>query len=158
MRDLTPDDLGILLSLFAVLLLAFAANFNFSRKSINRHRRAAIGFVVVNFVGELATVIALNLTWVSLWSPKAWEHIDNLLVFVPGSIAVVCAVVLTAESVYARAMHIIATERKDRTAQAAKAGGATGSGAKGHGVTGHGVTGHGAKKKHDPLAADDDLT
>ncbi len=119
MRELSSDDLGLLLSLFAVLLLAFAANFNFSRKAIHRHRRAALGFVVVNFVGELATVIALNLTWVALWSPNAWEQIDDLLVFVPGSIAVVCAVVLTVESVYARAVHIIATERRDRAAERA---------------------------------------
>lgn len=112
-RELNTDDLGLLLSLFAVLLLAFAANFHFSRKAIRRHRRAAIGFVVLNFVGELSTVIALMLTWVALWSPAAWERIDDLLVFIPGSIAIVCAVALTIESVYARAMHIVRIDRKE---------------------------------------------
>lgn len=116
MRDLTSDDLGILLSLFAVLLLAFAANFHFSRKAIARHRAAALGFVALNLLGEAATVIALLLTWVALWSPKAWEQIDDLLVLVPGSIAMLCAVALTFESVYARIVHIIRLEREDRLA------------------------------------------
>lgn len=116
MRDLSSDDLGLLLSLFAVLLLAFAANFHFSAKAVQRHRRAAIGFVVVNFIGELSTVIALCLTWVALWSPKAWERIDDLLVLVPGSLAILCAVVLTIESVYARSVHIVRRERKLRRA------------------------------------------
>ncbi|MEZ5209501.1 hypothetical protein [Gordonia sp. (in: high G+C Gram-positive bacteria)] len=114
MRDLTPDDFGILLSLFAVLLLAFAANFQFSSKAVRRHRKVAIAFVVVNFIGEISTVIALLLTWVALWSPKAWEQIDDLLVLLPGSLAIVCGVVLTIESVIARALHIIHAERKAR--------------------------------------------
>ncbi|GAA3034310.1 hypothetical protein GCM10010528_13990 [Gordonia defluvii] len=106
MRDLTPDDLGLLLSLFAVLLLAFAANFHYSPRMVRRHSRAAMVFAVVNFVGEASTVIALMLTWVALWSPRAWERIDDLLVFIPGSIAIACAVFLTFESVWARIRRI----------------------------------------------------
>ncbi|MGB6246241.1 hypothetical protein [Gordonia sp. (in: high G+C Gram-positive bacteria)] len=113
MRELTTDDLGLLLSLFAVLLLAFAANFHFSRQAVHRHRKAAIWFVVICFLGELSTVIALVLTWVAVWSPAAWDRIDNMLVFVPGSIAMVCAVLLTIESVYARSVHIVNAERQD---------------------------------------------
>ncbi|GAA3963339.1 hypothetical protein [Gordonia caeni] len=120
-RELNNDDLGLLLQVFAVLLLAFAANFHFSRKSVRRHRKAAIAFVILNFVGELATVIAMLLTWVALWSPTAWEQIDDLLVFIPGSIAIVCAVALTIESVYARAVHIVRVERLDRLGRAAAA-------------------------------------
>ncbi|KJR08883.1 hypothetical protein ACE11G_06465 [Gordonia sp. PS3] len=115
MRELTSDDLGLLLSLFAVLLLAFAANFHFSRTSVRRHRRAALLFVVVSFLGELSTVVALMLTWVALWSPAAWDRIDDLLVFVPGTIAILCAVVLTVESVYARSVNIIRAERDPAT-------------------------------------------
>jgi len=102
MRELDNADLGLLLSVFAVLLLAFAADFQFSRKAVRRHRRATITFVSLNLLGELATVIALLLTWVAVWSPAAWQRIDNLLVFVPGSIAILCAVILTVESVYWR--------------------------------------------------------
>ncbi|GAB08989.1 hypothetical protein GOARA_026_00190 [Gordonia araii NBRC 100433] len=106
MRELTSDDLGLLLSVYAVLLLAFAANFHFSPKSVRRHRRAAMVFAIVNFIGEASTAIALLLTWVALWSPRAWERINDLLVFVPGSLAIVCAVFLTFESVWARIKRI----------------------------------------------------
>ena len=102
MRELDNADLGLLLSVFAVLLLAFAADFQFSRKAVRRHRRATITFVSLNLLGELATVIALLLTWVAVWSLAAWQRIDNLLVFVPGSIAILCAAILTVESVYVR--------------------------------------------------------
>ena len=63
-------------------------------------------FAVGNLGGEAATVIALMLTWVALWSPRAWERIDDLLVFIPGSIAIACAVFLTFESVWARIRRI----------------------------------------------------
>nr|WP_246372426.1 hypothetical protein [Gordonia humi] len=96
--------------MFAVLLLAFAANFHFSRKAVRRHRKAAMGFVVLSFLGELSTVIAMMLTWVALWSPGAWERIDDLLVFVPGTLSVTCAVLLTVESVWSRITHILHAE------------------------------------------------
>ena len=102
MRELTADDLGILLSVFAVLLIAFGIDFRLSRRTATRHHRRAVVFAVVSLVGELATAVALVLTWVALWSPAAWERIDDLLVFIPGSIAVLCAVVLTVETVIAR--------------------------------------------------------
>lgn len=113
MRTLTADDLGLLLSLFAVLLLAFAANFHFSRKAVRRHRKAALTFVVLSFLGELSTVIAMMLTWVALWSPAAWDRIDDMLVFVPGTISISCAVALTIESVGSRIVHILRAERDD---------------------------------------------
>lgn len=113
MRTLTADDIGLLLSLFAVLLLAFAANFHFSRKAVRRHRKAAISFVILTFVGELSTVVALMLTWVALWSPAAWDRIDDLLVFVPGTLSILCAVLLTIESVGSRIVHILRAERED---------------------------------------------
>lgn len=114
MRILTADDLGLLLSLFAVLLLAFGANFHFSRKAVRRHRTAALAFVGLTFAGELSTVIALMLTWVALWSPSAWDRIDDLLVFVPGTVSITCAVLLTIESVGSRILHILRAERDDR--------------------------------------------
>lgn len=111
MRDLTADDFGVLLSLFAVLLLAFAADFQLSRKAAQKHRRGARTFVFVNVTGELATVIALLLTWVALWSPVAWAKIDDALVYIPGSIAIVCAVILTGESVQYRVAKILRDTR-----------------------------------------------
>lgn len=102
MRDLDPMDLGVLLSVFAVLLLFFGVDFRISRGAGRRYRRRAVAFVSLSLLGEAATAIALVLTWVSLFLPAAAEHIDTLLVFVPGSIAIGCAVVLTVESVVSR--------------------------------------------------------
>lgn len=106
LQDLTVDEFGILLSLFAVLLLAFGVDFHLSRKDARHHRGAAMVFAVVSFVGELATSIALLLTWVAMWSPKAWERIDTMMVFVPGTIAVCCALILTVERVVAQSRSI----------------------------------------------------
>lgn len=102
MRDLTADDLGILLSVFAVLLIAFGIDFHLSKRAAQRDRTRALFFGIVSVLGEAMTAIALVLTWVALWSPAAWERIDDLLVFVPGSIAVACAVVLTGEKTVGR--------------------------------------------------------
>lgn len=57
---------------------------------------------------------ALLLTWVALWSPgRRGIWIDDALVFIPGTIAIGCAVLLTFESVWARAQRIaeIGTEK-----------------------------------------------
>lgn len=102
MRELTTDDLGLLLSVFAVLLVAFGIDFHFSTKDPARHRRARWFFGIVTLVGEVMTAVTLVLTWVALWSPAAWAAIDNMLVFIPGSIALLCAVVLTVDKIAAR--------------------------------------------------------
>ncbi|MGP6171086.1 hypothetical protein ACTU6U_06455 [Microbacterium sp. A196] len=102
MRELTTDDLGLLLSVFAVLLIAFGIDFHFSTKGVAKHRRATWFFGIVTLVGEVMTALALVLTWVALWSPAAWEAIDNLLVFIPGTIAIICAVILTVDKITVR--------------------------------------------------------
>lgn len=106
MRELTADDLGVLLGLFAILLIAFAIDFRFSLRAARRHRRSTLLFGGVALLGETMTALALVLTWVALWSPVAWERIDNLLVFVPGSIAIGCAVFLTVDKIVARLEHL----------------------------------------------------
>jgi len=113
MRELTTADLGVLLSLFAVLLVAFGIDFHVSKRSMRRHRRLGVSFAVVGLIGESATALALVLTWVALWSPAAWEQIDDLLVFIPGTVAVLCAVVLTGEKAIGRVLGISALARDD---------------------------------------------
>lgn len=113
LEDLTVDEFGILLSLFAVLLLAFGVDFHLSRKDARKHRGAAMAFAIVSFVGELATGLALLLTWVALWSPRAWERIDTMLVFIPGTVAVCCALILTVERVVGQTRSIIKAARSD---------------------------------------------
>ena len=104
MRELTSADLGILIQVFAVLLIAFGIDFHVSRRAARHHRTRALFFVVTSLVGEGMTALALVLTWVAIWSPAAWEQIDDLLVFIPGSIAVLCAVILTGEKTLGRVM------------------------------------------------------
>ncbi|MFG2007869.1 hypothetical protein ACGFNF_02195 [Micromonospora sp. NPDC048868] len=52
------------------------------------------------------TAIALVLTWVAMWSPAAWARIDNLLVFIPGTISMLCAVLLTGGKALDRVVRI----------------------------------------------------
>lgn len=113
MRELTSGDLGLLLSVFVLLLIAFGVDFHVSRKQAERHHARALVFTVTSLVGEASTAIALVLTWVALWSPAAWERIDNLLVFIPGSIAVLCAVTLTIEAVAGRVVGLWRSSRPD---------------------------------------------
>ncbi|MFI7431773.1 hypothetical protein ACIBPB_32855 [Micromonospora sp. NPDC049836] len=108
MRELSGGDLGMLLSVFALLLIAFGIDFHLSRSAIRRSRRGAIFASIVSLVGESTTALALVLTWIALWSPVAWEKIDDLLVFIPGTIAVVCAVLLTGDRALDRVIRIAA--------------------------------------------------
>lgn len=102
MRDLTADDLGVLLSFFAVLLIAFGFNFHVSRKQIQSNPKTARFFLTISAVGEGFTVIALILTWISLFLPAEFNMIDTWFVFIPGSIALICAVIITTETVLNR--------------------------------------------------------
>lgn len=100
MRNLTVDDLGVMLSFFVVLLLFFGVDFHVTRKRSMQRRAKTFAFISV--IGEAATVVALILAWVTIFMPDVWELLDTLLVFIPGTVATLCAVVLTAESVVAR--------------------------------------------------------
>jgi hypothetical protein len=113
-RELTSGDLGLLLSVFVLLLVAFGVDFHVSRNQAEKHHTRALVFTVTSLIGETTTAIALVLTWVALWSPAAWEHIDNLLVFIPGSIAVLCAVTLTIETVVGRVAGLWRSSRPGR--------------------------------------------
>lgn len=119
MRELTSGDLGLLLSVFALLLIAFGVDFHVARKEAERHHARALVFTLTSLVGEASTAIALVLTWVALWNPAAWERIDNLLVFIPGSIAVLCAVTLAIEAVVSRMANLWRSSRSDRAGRAA---------------------------------------
>lgn len=114
MRDLQPSDLGVLLSVFAVLLIFFGIEFRISRRSARRHRGRALLYAAMSLVGEAATAIALVLTWVSLFLPPEAKGVDTVLVFAPGSVAVLCAVVLTVESVTERFVALSSTKRDAR--------------------------------------------
>lgn len=111
MRELTADQLAMLLSVFAVLLIAFGIDFQLSRRAAARHRRGAIIFSTVSLVGEAMTAVALVLTWIAVWSPAAWARINDLLVFIPGTLAVLCAVIITGEKTIGRVIIIAGSVR-----------------------------------------------
>lgn len=114
MRDLEPSDLGVLLSVFAVLLIFFGIEFRISRRSAKKHHRRALIYAAMSLLGEAATAVAFVLTWVSLFLPPDTEGVDTVLVFVPGSIAVLCAVILTVESVTERLVALSALRAQAR--------------------------------------------
>lgn len=116
MRELTPDDLGILLSVFAVLLIFFGIDFRLSRSDATRHRRRTLAFAIISVVGNASTAIALVLTWIALFLAPEAEQIDTWLVFIPGSIAIACAVILTAEVATSRATRLGWERRPGNTA------------------------------------------
>lgn len=113
MRELTVGEFGVLLSLFAVLLLAFSADFHLSRKSVRSHHRAAVAFACISLVGELSTAIAILFTWIALWSETAWDRIPDMWVLVPGSLSVLCALLLTIETVVGRARRMFADDEDE---------------------------------------------
>lgn len=112
MRELDPADLGILLSVFAVVLIFFGIDFRVSRKDATRHKRRALTFAIISVIGEATAALALILTWVALFLPPEAERIDTWLVFIPGSIAMVCAVVLTGEVVAGRVAKLAQPEKE----------------------------------------------
>lgn len=118
MRELDPLDLGVLLSVFAVLLIFFGIDFRVSRRSAHRYRGRALLFTSISLLGEVATVVALILTWIALFLPPEAESVDTLLVFVPGSLAILCAVVLTVESVGGRALGLLGRDQGTTDASA----------------------------------------
>lgn len=120
MRELTPDDLGILLSVFAVLLIFFGIDFRVSRRVAQLYKRRAFTFAVISVIGEGTTAIALVFTWVALFLPPEAQSIDTMLVFVPGSISMVCAVILTGQ---------VVTGRLGNLARASRIGFESGAGA-----------------------------
>lgn len=120
MRELTPDDLGILLSVFAVLLIFFGIDFRVSRRVAQLYKRRAFAFAVISVIGEGTTAIALVFTWVALFLPPEAQSIDTMLVFVPGSISMVCAVILTGQ---------VVTGRLGNLARASRIGFESGAGA-----------------------------
>lgn len=114
MRELQAADLGVLLSVFAVLLIFFGIDFRVSRGQALRHRGRALLFACISVLGEAATALALALCWVAMFLPPEAQGVDTVLVFVPGTLAIICAVILTGEVVSSRVAKLL----RPRAAQA----------------------------------------
>ena len=99
MRELTPDDLGVLLSFFVVLLIFFSVDFHIVRKRGEKATRPDRIFAIISAVGGVLSALALLLTWVAMFLPDNVRSDDVPMVFIPGTISIVCAAVLSLEVV-----------------------------------------------------------
>lgn len=98
MRLLEVLDFAALLSFFALLLLAFGFDFHLSRSVVRRHKGRAKFFVGISILGEIAAATGMGLTWFALFLDEPSQKVDGLLVFVPGTIACLCIILLTIEN------------------------------------------------------------
>lgn len=102
MRVLEVVDFAALLSFFALLLLAFGFDFHVSRKVAKLYRNRARFFILISILGEVAASSGLVLCWLSLFLDEWSVSTDAMVVFIPGTIACVCIVLLTFENSFTR--------------------------------------------------------
>ncbi|WP_256074569.1 hypothetical protein [Streptomyces sp. PpalLS-921] len=89
-------DMVTLISFLAVLLIFFSIDVR-SRDSADSKPWHARLFEWSSRVGGIATALALALGWVDLFLPDETSPIHVVFVAVPGSVAVLCAIVLGLE-------------------------------------------------------------
>lgn len=111
--DISQENLGVVLSLFAVLIVSFGIDFRFSRTAALLHPRWTRFFLWVTVIGEVSAALALMLTWVAVWSPRTWERLDDKLVLIPGTVAIVCVLVLTIKTVMGHFAEVNGTTSDD---------------------------------------------
>ncbi|WP_326701348.1 hypothetical protein OG909_30985 [Streptomyces sp. NBC_01754] len=88
-----------LISFLAVLLIFFSIDVR-SRDSAASKPWHAHLFEWASRVGGIATALALTLGWVDLFLPDERSPIHVVFVAVPGSVAVLCAIVLGLEMLW----------------------------------------------------------
>lgn len=111
--DISQENLGVVLSLFAVLIVSFGIDFRFSRASALLHPKLTRFFLWITVIGEVSAALALLLTWVAVWSPATWETIDDKLVLVPGTVAILCVLILTIKTVLSHFAEVNGTDDDD---------------------------------------------
>ena len=99
MRDMPSSELVSLISFLAVLLLFFSIDVR-SRMADDDDPWHKKLFDWVSRVGGVSTAVALALGWVDLFIPDESAGVHVALVAVPGTLAVVCAIVLGLEMIF----------------------------------------------------------
>lgn len=99
MRQMPSADMVSLISFLAVLLIFFSIDVR-SRESAAGRSWAAGLFEWASRVGGVATAAALALGWIDLFLPDESSPIHVVFVAVPGSVAVLCAIVLGLEMLW----------------------------------------------------------
>ncbi|MBD9732209.1 MULTISPECIES: hypothetical protein [unclassified Streptomyces] len=101
MRQMPSADMVSLISFLAVLLIFFSIDVRSRNSDVSKPWHARL-FEWASRVGGIATALALSLGWVDLFLPDERDPIHVVFVAVPGSVAVLCAIVLGLEMLWQR--------------------------------------------------------
>ncbi|GGQ89652.1 hypothetical protein OIE82_19640 [Streptomyces althioticus] len=101
MRQMPSSDMVSLISFLAVLLIFFSIDVRSRTTGVSKPWHAHL-FEWAARVGGVATAVALALGWVDLFLPDESSPIHVALVAAPGSVAVLCAIVLGLEMLWQR--------------------------------------------------------
>ncbi|GAA4233881.1 hypothetical protein GCM10022254_37410 [Actinomadura meridiana] len=101
MRQMPSSDMVILISFLAVLLIFFSIDVR-SRDSADSKPWHAQLFEWASRIGGVSAAVSLALGWVDLFIPDESSPIHVALVAVPGSLAVLCAIILGLEMLWQR--------------------------------------------------------
>ena len=100
MRGLSPDQLLAAAGLIVTLLIFFSidAKFRFRPSA----RRAREIFHTTSIVGGISCAIAFVVIWINVFIPDDMEPINLLTYFIPSSVAIACALLLSIEVIFLR--------------------------------------------------------
>lgn len=101
MRQMPSADLVSLISFLAVLLIFFSIDVR-ARESGGAQSWDALVFEWASRVGGVATALSLALGWIDLFLPDESSPIHVAFVAAPGSVGVLCAIVLGLEMLWQR--------------------------------------------------------
>ncbi|MBA0052074.1 hypothetical protein E0L36_14545 [Streptomyces sp. AJS327] len=101
MRQMPSSEMVDMIAFLAVLLVFFSIDVR-SRESPGSGPWHARLFEWASRLGGIATAVALTLGWVDLFLPDEGSPIHVAFVAVPGTVAVLCAIVLGLEMLWQR--------------------------------------------------------
>lgn len=101
MRPMPSSDMVSLISFLAILLIFFSIDVR-SRVSASSKPLQLRLFEWASRIGGMATALALALGWADLFLPDRSSPIHVAFVAVPGSVGVLCAIVLGLEMLWQR--------------------------------------------------------
>ncbi|GFH65493.1 hypothetical protein Sgou_46380 [Streptomyces gougerotii] len=101
MRSMPSSDMVSLISFLAVLLIFFSIDVRSRDSAASKPWQASL-FEWSSRIGGVATAFSLALGWVDLFLPDDSTVIHVMFVAGPGSLAVLCAIVLGLEMLWQR--------------------------------------------------------
>lgn len=99
MRSMPSSEMVSLISFLAVLLIFFSIDIR-SRDVDESDPWHAQLFARTSRLGGVSTAVSLTLGWIDLFLPDDSSPIHVALVAVPGTVAVLCAIVLGLEMLF----------------------------------------------------------